>query len=317
LGKDNAAKVFKHLTDEEIEQITLEISNVKKVDAATKNAVVQEFCDTYIAQNYILEGGIDYAKEILDKAIGQQKAYELINKLTSTLQVRPFDFASKLDHTQLLNLIQNEHPQTIALILSYLDAKQSGAVLSSLPTDIQTDVIARIAQMGRTSPEHIKEVERILEKKLFSLGVSDYTKVGGINTSVAILNAVDRGTEKHIIEALEAQNQELAEEIKSRMFLFEDITKLNKISIQRVLRDVSNEDLALALKGVSNEVAKVIFENMSQRLQQMIKDDMEVMGPVRLRDVEEAQQRIVNLIRKLDEEGEIVIIRGQEELVVG
>jgi flagellar motor switch protein FliG len=317
LGKDYSAKIFKQLSDEEIEQLTLEIANVRRVDTETQQEILKEFHEAYMAQNYIMEGGIDYARDILNQAIGQQRAYELIGKLTSSLQVRPFDFARKLDATQLLNMIQNEQPQTIALVLSYLDARQAGSVLSSLPPEIQSDVLAKIAKMGKTSPEHIKEVERILEKKLSSAGVSDYTRVGGIQTSVDILNAVDRGTEKHILESLSDQNKELVDEIKSRMFLFEDIVNLNRVSIQRVLKDVAQPDLVLALKGVKSHVADFIFENMSKRLQEMIKEEMSITGPVRLKDVEEAQQRIVTIIRNLEEAGEVVILRGAEEELIG
>lgn len=317
MGKDYSAKIFKQLSEEEIEQLTLEIANVRRVDTETQQEIINEFHEAYIAQNYIMEGGIDYARDILNQAIGQQRAYELIGKLTSSLQVRPFDFARKLDATQLLNMIQNEQPQTIALVLSYLDARQAGSVLSALPQEIQSDVLAKIARMGKTSPEHIKEVERILERKLSSVGVSDYTRVGGIQTSVDILNSVDRGTEKHILESLSDMNKDLVDEIKSRMFLFEDIVNLNRVSIQRVLKDVAQPDLVLALKGVKSHVADFIFENMSKRLQEMIREEMSITGPVRLRDVEEAQQRIVTIIRNLEEAGEVVILRGSEEELIG
>lgn len=317
MGKDYSAKIFKQLSEEEIEQLTLEIANVRRVDTETQKEIINEFHEAYIAQNYIMEGGIDYARDILNQAIGQQRAYELIGKLTSSLQVRPFDFARKLDATQLLNMIQNEQPQTIALVLSYLDARQAGSVLSALPQEIQSDVLAKIARMGKTSPEHIKEVERILERKLSSVGVSDYTRVGGIQTSVDILNSVDRGTEKHILESLSDMNKDLVDEIKSRMFLFEDIVNLNRVSIQRVLKDVAQPDLVLALKGVKSHVADFIFENMSKRLQEMIREEMSITGPVRLRDVEEAQQRVVTIIRNLEEAGEVVILRGSEEELIG
>ena len=317
LGKDCSAKIFKHFNEEEIEQLTLEIANMRKIDNQAQSEVIKEFSEAYLAQNYILEGGIDYAREILNKAIGQQRAFELISKLTASLQVRPFDFARRLDATQLLNIIQHEQPQTIALILSYLDSRQSAAILGSLPQDIQTDVVAKIATMGKTSPEHIKEVERILERKLTNLGLSDFTRIGGINTTVDILNAIDRGTEKFILESLGKQNKELVDEIRSKMFLFEDIIKLNRISIQRVLKDVSNDDLVLALKGVKPVVSDFIFENLSKRMSEMIKDEIEIKGQVRIRDVEEAQQRIVATIRRLEEAGEVVIARGQEEQLIG
>ena len=317
LGKDCSAKIFQQLTDDEIEQLTLEIANMRRVDNQSQAEVIKEFSEAYLAQNYILEGGIDYAREILNKAIGQQRAFDLISKLTSSLQVRPFDFARKMDATQLLNVIQHEQPQTIALVLSYLDSRHSASILSALPQDIQTEVVAKIATMGKTSPEHIKEVERILEKKLSSLGLSDSTRIGGISTTVDILNAIDRGTEKYILESLGQRDENLVDEIRSKMFLFEDIVKLNRISIQRVLKDVSNDDLVMALKGVKETVSEYIFENLSKRMSEMIKEEMELKGPVRIRDVEEAQQRIVGTIRKLEEAGEVIISRGQEEQLIG
>lgn len=317
LGKEYCAKIFKRLSDDELEKVSYEIFNLQRVAPDIRDKVIREFFEAVSAKNFSAEGGMGFVKDVLDKALGQQKAYEIINKLDDNVQTRPFQFASKLDHKQLINLIQNEHPQTIALIFSYLEPKKAAEVLNALPSEVQSDVVARVANMGRTSPEHIKEVEKILEKKLFSYGMSDYTKVGGINTSVAILNLVDRATEKHVLEYLESYDAELAQEIKSKMFLFEDIAKLDRNSIQRVLRDVSNADLSLALKGVSDEFANIIFSNMSTRLQEMIKEEMELMGSVRIRDVEEAQQRIVNIVRNLDEAGEIIISRGEEELLIG
>lgn len=317
LGPDKSAKIFRHLKEDEIEQLTLEIANINKVDAEMKDKVMDEFYQICLAQNYISEGGIGYAKDILEKALGSQKALELINRLTASLQVRPFDFVRKADPNQILNFIQNEHPQTIALILSFLHPNQAAVILSGLPPEKQTDVASRIALMDRTLPEVIKEVEGVLEKKLSALVTADYTSAGGIQTIVDILNSVDRGTEKNIIETLEVQDAELADEIKRRMFVFEDIINLDNRSVQRFLREVDNNDLALALKGSSEDVSKLIFDNMSKRLQEMIKEDMEFMGPVRLRDVEEAQQKIVNIIRKLEDAGEIIIARGGgDELIV-
>ncbi len=316
-GTERASEIYKHLKEEEIEQLTLEIANLRRVDSDIKEDVIEEFYEICLAKNYIAEGGIGYAKEVLEKALGGQKALDLINKLTSSLQVRPFDFARKADPTQLLNFIQNEHPQTIALIMAYLRPEQAAIILSSLPLDKQAEVASRIATMNSTSPEIIKEVERILEKKLSSMVTSDFTSAGGIGTIVEILLSVDRGTEKHIMESLEMKDSELAEEIKRRMFVFEDIVTLDNRSVQRFLREVDNNDLALALKSSSEEVSKVIFSNMSKRLQEMVKEDMEFMGPVRLRDVEDAQQRIVNIIRRLEDEGEIVVSRGGgDEIIV-
>ena len=256
-------------------------------------------------------------KEVLEKAMGSQKALEIINKLTASLQVRPFDFVRKADATQLLNFIQNEHPQTLALILSYLNPGQASSILAALPQDKQADVAQRIALMESTSPEVIKEVELVLERKLSSMVTQDYAATGGIQAIVDILNSVDRGTEKFIMETLEIQNADLAEEIRKRMFVFEDIINLDSVSIQRFIREIDNNDLSVACKGATEEVRDVIFSNMSKRMAEMLKEDMEFMGPVRLRDVEEAQQKIVNVIRKLEEAGEIIIARGGgDEIIV-
>ena len=317
LGPEKSAKIFKHLKEEEIEQLTLEIANTSSVSPQTKEKVLSEFYEICLAQQYIAEGGIGYAKELLEKALGEEKAKDVIGKLTASLQVRPFEFIRKTDPSQLLNFIQDEHPQTIALILSYLPASQASMVVSSLPPEKQADVARRIAQMDRTSPDVIKQVEKVLERKLSSLVNQDYTIVGGVDAIVSILNSVDRGTEKHIMETLEVEEPELADEIRKKMFVFEDILSLDDRAIQRVLRDVDNSDLALALKGATEEVQNVILNNLSKRLAVMIKEDMEYMGPVRMKDVEEAQQKIVNNIRKLEDSAEIVIARGGgDEIIV-
>ena len=307
LGPEHSAKIFQHLTEEEIEEMTLEIANVKKVDPLVKEEILEEFYEMCVAQEYISEGGIGYAKDILEKSLGKDKAFEVINRLTASLQVKPFDFARKADASQLVNFIQNEHPQTIALILSYLEPSKSGQILSSLSQEKQSEVAKRIATMDRTYPEVIKEVELVLEKKLSNIVTQDYTKAGGVGSVVEILNSVDRGTEKYIIENLELTDPELAEEIKKRMFVFEDIINLDSTAIQRFIREIENQELTVALKGATPEVSDLIFSNMSKRMAEMIREDMDFMGPVRLRDVEEAQQNIVNTIRRLEEAGEIVI----------
>jgi len=317
LGPERSALIFKHLKEDEIEQLTLEIANIRAVSPGERERVLNEFYEICLAQQYITEGGIGYAKEILEKAMGTEKTMEIINKLTVSLQVRPFDFVRKADPSQILNFIQSEHPQTIALILSYLKPHQAAAVLSALPQDKQADVAKRIATMDRTSPEIIKDVERVLEKKLSSLVTEDFTAVGGIQAIVDVLNSVDRGTEKFIMDTLEIEDTDLAEEIRKRMFVFEDILQLDNRSIQRFLREVDNGQLALALKGATEEVQNAIYNNMSKRLSDMIKEDLEYMGPVRLKDVEEAQQKIVNIIRKLEDAGEIIISRGGgDEIIV-
>ncbi|OAS83338.1 MULTISPECIES: flagellar motor switch protein FliG [Metabacillus] len=310
LGPEVSASIYKHLSEEEIEKLTLEISGVRKVEANKKEEIIEEFHDIAMAQDYISQGGIAYAKQILEKALGGEKATSIIQRLTSSLQVRPFDFARKADPGQILNFIQNEHPQTIALVLSYLEPAQSGQILSELPQELQADVARRIAVMDRTSPEIINEVEQILERKLSSTVTQDFTQTGGIEAVVEVLNGVDRSTERTILDSLEIQDPVLAEEIKKRMFVFEDIVTLDNRAIQRVIRDVENEDLMLSLKVASEEVRDVVFKNMSKRMVDTFKEEMEYMGPVRLRDVEEAQSRIVGVIRRLEEAGEIVIARG-------
>lgn len=317
LGPERSAGMFKHLKDEEIEELTLEIANTRSVSPQQKEEVINEFYELCLAQQYIAEGGINYAKELLEKALGNEKALDVIGKLTSSLQVKPFEFVRKTDASQLINFIQDEHPQTIALILSYLSAQQAGQIISALAPDRQADVARRIAVMDRTSPDIIKEVEKVLETKLASLVNQDYTIIGGVDSVVEILNSVDRGTEKHIMESLEIEEPELADEIRKKMFVFEDVLLLDDRAIQRVLRDVDNNDLGIALKGANEQVQNAIFGNLSKRLATMIKEDMEFMGPVRMKDVEEAQQKIVNIIRKLEDAGEIVISRGGgDEIIV-
>ncbi|MBM7644355.1 flagellar motor switch protein FliG [Scopulibacillus daqui] len=312
LGADISAEIYKHLTEEEIEELTLSISNVRSIDKETKNQVIAEFYQLALAKEYISKGGMSYAKQILEKALGPDEAMIIINKLTSI--VRPFDFMRKADPKQILNYIQNEHPQTIALVLSYLEPQQSSQIISELQEDIQADVARRIALMDRTSPEIISQVEHILKQKLSV--ADDYTQTGGIETVVDVLNGVDRTTEKTILEHLDAQDPDLAEEIKKRLFAFEDIIALDDRSIQRLVREVNNEDLLLSLKTASDELKQVLFKNMSERMAETLKEEMEFMGPVQLREVEEAKTRIVNVIRKLEDAGEIVIARSGGDGVI-
>lgn len=310
MGPDVSAEVYKHLSEEEIEKLSLEISSVKKVETELKEDILEQFHQIALAQDYISQGGVGYAKTVLEKAFGKSEATSIINRLTSSLQVRPFDFARNTDPQQVLNFIQNEHPQTIALVLSYLDPEQSGQILSELQQEMQADIAKRIAIMDSTSPEIISQVEQVLERHISSSVTEDYTQTGGIESVVEVLNSVDRSTERTILDSLEVQDPELAEEIKKRMFVFEDIVILDNRAIQRVIREVEGEDLRLALKVASEEVKDVVFKNMSQRMSETYKEEMEFMGPVRLRDVEEAQMRIVAGIRRLEEVGEIIIARG-------
>lgn len=316
LGPEKSAEVMKHLSEEEIQRLTLEIASIKTIDSEQLETVNKEFTDLYMASHYIAQGGIDYAKEVLEKALGSEKAIDIIGNLSSNLQIKPFDFIRKTDPAQLLNFIQGEHPQTIALIMSYLDSDQAATILSALSSERQTEVARRIAIMDSTSPEIIREVENILEKKISSLGTQDYTSAGGINSIVEILNHVDRSTEKTILETLEVQDPVLSEEIKKLMFVFEDIIKIDDRSIQLVLREVESKDLALALKGANEEVKEIVKKNMSQRAAEMLEEEITFLGPVRLKDVEEAQQQIVNVIRRLEDAGEIVISHGGGDEII-
>ncbi|MDD2715503.1 MAG: flagellar motor switch protein FliG [Candidatus Wallbacteria bacterium] len=316
LGPDVSSDIFKQLSDDEIEMLTLEIARMQTVNSETTNQVIEEFNSMLKAQKYLSSGGISYARDVLEKALGSKKAAEILSKLTSSFPVRPFEIVRATEPSQLINFIQNEHPQVIALILAYLQPEKAAVVLASLPEEVQADVTKRLAVMDRTSPEVIREVERLLEKKLSSILPEDYTSVGGIDSTVEILNKVDRGTENTIIEALEVQDPELAEEIKKRMFVFEDVVSIDDRGIQRVLREIDMRELAVALKGTNDDVLEKFRNNMSKRATAMLQEDMEYMGPVRVRDVEEAQQKIVNVIRSLEETGEIIIARGSEEELV-
>ncbi len=317
IGSEISAEIFKHLREDEIETLTFEIARLETIESDQKDAILMEFQELMMAAEFITTGGIDYARELLEKSLGSQKAIDIINRLPSSLQVRPFDFIRRTDPAHLLNFIQQEHPQTIALILAYLEPNKASIILQSLPHEVQSDVARRIATMDRTSPEVLREVERVLEKKLSTLSSEDYTAAGGVESIVEILNLVDRSSEKQIIEALEDEDPELAEEIKKRMFVFEDIVMLDDRAIQKVMREVDSQELAKALKSVDTEVQDKIFRNMSKRAAGMLKEDMEYMGPIRLKDVEEAQQKIVSIIRHLEDTGEIVVARsGEDELVV-
>lgn len=316
LGKKHSSEVYKHLSDEEIEQLTLNITSLRRVEQDVKDDILKEFFEICVAQKFITEGGIDYARQVLIDAFGSERADELIGRLSASLQVRPFDFVRKSDPSQVLNFIQSEHPQTIALILSYLDSKQAALILSALSVEVQADVVQRIAIMTVSSPEFVREAERILERKLSSAGLEENLMVGGVSAIVEILNAVDRSTERMILETIEQENPELADEIHKRMFVFEDIVKLSNVDLQKTLKEVQNADLTVALKGASEEIKEKIFSNMSKRLQEMIREEMDYLGPVRVRDVEEAQQKIVTVIRKLEDSGEIEIARGADDEVV-
>lgn len=316
LGPEYSAKMFQHLADDEIEKITLEIASQRSVDQGLQQQVISEFYQTMMVKSYLSTGGLEYAQNVLEKALGTEKAAHIINRLTTSLQVKPFDFLRKTDPSQLLNFIQNEHPQTIALVMAYMESQQAAMLLSSLPPYRQSEVAKRIATMDRTSPDVIREVERVLERKLSAIVNQDFTTAGGIKAIVDVLNLVDRNTEKTIIDALEVDNPELTEEIKKLMFVFEDIVAIGDRDLQLILREVDNKELSLALKGTNEEVASKIYKNMSSRAAEMLKEEIEYMGPVKLRDVEEAQQKIVGVIRRLEDKGQIQVSHGKGDEMI-
>jgi len=316
LGAEASAAIFQHLRQDEIDELTLEIAGIGHVAPERKAEVVEEFYEVALAQEYISEGGLDYANAILEKALGSEHAQEVMARLSGAIQVSPFEFLRGTDATQIRNVIANEHPQTVALILAYLPSDTAAQVLGTLPENQQVDVATRIALMDRTAPEVIREIERVLERKLSSVINQDLTSAGGLRSLVDLLNQVDRGTERAIFEALEQEHPDIAEEVRRMMFLFEDIVTLDDRSIQQVLREVDTKELAVALKGTRDEVKDTIFRNMSERAATNIREDLEFMGPVRVKQVEEAQQKVVEIIRSLEESGQIVVVRGTEDQLV-
>ena len=315
LGPDMSSQVLKHLKEDVVEQLTLQIANMRKITPAEKDMVMEDCYQMSLAEDALVQGGIDYARDLLEKSLGSHKAVEILNRLQGALQTVPFDFIKRADPHQILNFIQNEHPQTIALILSHLGPDQAASVLRQLPQDVQIDVTKRIAIMERATPDVIMEVERVLERKISSVFTQEYAAAGGVRAVAEIMNRMDRSTEKVVMEKLEEENPELADDIKRLMFVFDDILSLDDRAIQMIMRDVEQKDIVLALKGGSDGVKGKILKNMSTRARQMILEDMEVMGPVRLKATEEAQQKIINVIRRFEEMGEIVVARGGESEV--
>lgn len=317
LGPDASSGILKKLPEADIQKITYEIANITSVTPEQREEILNEFLQINKARDYIIEGGMDYAKQLLSKALGSQRASEILDKVSeATAQYRPFSIARKADAHQLFNVIVSEQPQTIALILCYLQPDKAAQVMAELPEETQSEVAYRIATMNNTSPMVIKEIESVLEGKLSSVVRTEMTTIGGVETLVGILNQVDRTTEKNITEGLEREDAELADKVKSSMFVFEDIISLDDVSIQRILREVEASDLALALKGCSEEVAECVYRNQSKRAAASLKEDMEFLGPVRLMDVEKSQQKIVSVIRRLDDAGEIIVSRGGEDAII-
>lgn len=317
LGADDASRIYKFLKEDEIEQLTYEISRLQHVSPQTMEDTLKDFYDLCLTQKVITEGGLEYARNVLEKAFGSQTASSLLERVTKTLRSKSFDFIRKADYKNLLTIIQNEHPQTIALILSYARADQASAVIAELPKEKRIDVVERIAKMDRTSPEIVKYVEYELEKKFNSIISVDFTEIGGINYVADIMNNMDRGNEKYIFDELNKKDAKLTDEIRKKMFIFEDIVTLDSLSIQRFLREVDSKDLVLSIKGSNKEVSDVLFSNMSTKMADTIKSELEYTHNVRLRDVEEAQQRIVSVIRRLEEEGDVIIAKsGKDDIIV-
>jgi flagellar motor switch protein FliG len=317
LGPDASSGIIKKLPEKDIQKITYEIANISSVKSEQRHNILDEFMEINKAKDFLLEGGVDYARNLLSKALGNQRAKEILDKvMEETQQYRPFSIARKADAHQLLNVISNEHPQTIALIMCYMQSDKAAQILAALPLELQSDVSFRIATMSSISPMVIKEIEKVLNGKLSSVIRTDSTVVGGIESLVEILNQVDRTTERNITEGLEREDAELAEKVKESMFVFEDIITLDDVAIQRILREIDNKDLSLALKGCSEEVANSIYKNQSKRAAASLKEDIEFLGPVRLMDVEKSQQKIVGVLRRLDEAGEIVLSRGGEDAII-
>ncbi|GAB6180188.1 flagellar motor switch protein FliG [Desulfotomaculum defluvii] len=317
LGADISSKILKHeFPEDEVEKITAAIAEMDRVPNEIQKQVVEEFIQLIQARDYLLNGGVDYAKELLEKTYGYDKGAEILERISSTMQSVPFGSLRKTDPRHILGFLREEHPQTIAFVLSYLKPDQAAVILAELDSQLQSEVARRVAILDRISPDVAKEVEKVLEKKLAAVAQHEETVVGGVQCLVNILNRVDRATEKTIFEDLEQADPNLSEEVRRLMFIFEDIVKLHDISIQKVLREVDNKDLALAMKGSNQEVNNRIYKNMSKRASEMLKEEIDYMGPVRLKDVEEAQQRIVNVIRRLEEAGEIVISRGGEDAIL-
>jgi flagellar motor switch protein FliG len=316
LGAEDASKIYKYLKEDEIEFLTYEIARLQQLSPQLMEDTLKDFYDVCVTQKVITEGGLEYAKNVLEKAFGAQIATNLLERATKTLRTKAFDFIRKADYKSLLTIIQNEHPQTIALILSYARADQASAIIAELPKEKRIDVVERIAKMDRASPEIIRQVEDALEKKFNSIISVDFTEIGGVNYIADIMNNMDRGNEKYIFDELSKKDVKLADEIRKRMFVFEDIIMLDSLGIQRFLREVDSKDLVFAIKGSNKEVSDVLFSNMSTKMVETIKSELEYTHNVRLRDVEESQQRIVSVIRRLEEEGELYIAKGGKDDII-
>ena len=316
LGAERASEVYKYLTDEEVEQLSLEIAKLDRLSPEDMQATVEDFYGLCITQKVINEGGVLYAKDVLEKAFGQQQATSFMERLSKSLRSKSFEFVRKADAKNIQMILQNEHPQTFALILSYARSDQAAQIIAELPRSIQLDVIKRIAELDRVSPEMIKLVETTLEKRFSSIISSDQVEVGGVSYIAEIMNRVDRATEKYIFDELGEKDAALADEIHKLMFVFEDIANLDSMSVQRFIREVDTKDLAVALKSANENVKQLILQNMSSRMRESVEQDIQFLHNIRMKDVEEAQQKIVGVIRQLEESGEIVIARGEGDEIL-
>lgn len=314
LGPATASEVLKNIKEDDLlEQVTLDIASLNKVPTAILNSILEEFKAIFQASNYLSAGGMDYAKELLEKAYGGDHAKRILDRLVVLMNSNPFQFFNEADPGQLATSFQNENPQLIALIMAYLKPEHSAQVLNYLPPEVQAQVALKIADMDTTNPEILSEIEKIVESKFSSVVVQDFSKAGGVESLANILNRADRSTERNVIELLEVQNPDLAEDVRELMFVFEDIVNLEDRAIQRILREVDTKDLAMSLKGTKEDVKEKIYKNMSERAQAMLRDEMEYMGPVRAKEVQEIQSKIVGIIRTLEVAGEIIIARDNNE----
>lgn len=317
LGSDTSAKIMKLLPESYIQKISYEIANTDFVSPEERDEVFDEFASTVTAREYVLDGGLDYAKGVLNQALGPQKAKEVIDVLTQIqLRERPFNIARKADIQQLTNLLLNEHPQTVSLILCYMQPDKAASILSQFPSNLQVEIAERIGKISSTSPSIIEKIEKVIENKFSNYVENASETVGGVHTLVEILNSVSRSTEKNILSDLEKRQPELSNEVKASLFTFEDIVGLDNLDVQKVLRDVENNVLVLALKGSSDQIKDFIFSNLSSRAVENLKEELQFMGPTRLSAIEEAQHAVVAVIRRLDEAGEIYIGRGDQDAVV-
>jgi flagellar motor switch protein FliG len=316
LGPELSGSVLKHLSEEQVEALSLEIARLEKIGPEQRGQVIEEFRDLAEAQDFIAEGGVEQSRKLLEQAFGTERADEMTKRIVNAMQIVPFEFLKRADPQQLLSFIQDEHPQTIALILAYMPLQQSASILSKLSQDLRADVAGRIAMMDQTPPEVIRQVEKVLERKVSNVISTELSKAGGPKALVDLLSRVDRTTERLILEQLAETNPELADEVRNMMFQFEDIVQLDDRAIQTVMREIDGKDLATALKGVGPEVREKIFRNMSERAVNQLKEEMEFMGPVKMKTVEESQKKIVSAIRRLEENGDIQLGRGEEDLLV-